>query len=41
MHERVILVFCVSFGASIMHKMSALNLLWHWHVVCEHVHLRS
>jgi hypothetical protein len=27
--------------APIMHKMSSLNLAWHWHDVCEHVHLRS
>ena len=32
---------CVWFGAPIMHKMSGLNLAWHWHVICEHVHLRS
>ena len=32
---------CVWFGAPIMHKMSNLNLAWHWHDVCEHVHLRS
>ena len=23
-----------------MHRMCGLNLAWHWHVVCVHVHLR-
>ena len=32
---------CVWFGAPILHRMSGLNLAWHWHVVCVHVHLRS
>jgi hypothetical protein len=32
---------CVWFGTAIMHKMSSLSLAWHWHDVCEHVHLRS
>ena len=32
---------CVWFRPPIKHKMSGLNLAWHWHVVCEHVHLRS
>lgn len=32
---------CVWFGAPIMHKMFGLNLARHWHVVCEHMHLRS
>jgi hypothetical protein len=31
----------VWFGAPILHKMSNLHLAWHWHDVCEHVHLRS
>ena len=24
-----------------MHKMSGLNLAWHWHAICVLVHLRS
>ena len=32
---------CVWFKAPIMQKMPDHNLAWHWHVICEHVHLRS
>ena len=32
---------CIWFRAPIMHRMSGLNLAWHWLVVCVHVHLRS
>ena len=32
---------CLWFGAPIVHKMSSLNIVWHWQVVCEHVHLWS
>jgi len=32
---------CIWFEAPIMHKISGLNLTWHWHVVCVHVQLRS
>ena len=27
--------------APIMHNMSGFSLAWHWHFVCEHVHVRS
>ena len=39
MWERVIHVFV--FGIPIMHRISGLNLAWHWHVVCGHVHFRN
>ena len=32
---------CVWFGAPNMHRISGLNLAWHWHVVYGHVHLRN
>ena len=32
---------CIWFGAPSMHRVSGLNLAWHWHVVCGQVHLRS
>ena len=32
---------CIWFGAPILHRISGLNLAWHWHVVCVHVQLRS
>ena len=28
-------------GYPIMHRISCLDLAWHWNVVCVHVHLRS
>jgi hypothetical protein len=32
---------CVWFGAPIMQNMSGHKLAWHWHAICEHVHLQS
>ena len=32
---------CVCLGAPRMHIMSGLNLSWHWHGFCVHIHLRS
>lgn len=36
----VIMDGCIWFGAPIMHMISGLGLVWHWHVVCMHVQLK-
>ena len=28
-------------GAPIMQRMSGLSLVWHWHLICGHVHCMS